>query len=111
MNYGTDIPRYREDKKAVKDFFFDPQTRVVLNCCIHHTRCIRLLNGQAQDFNLGHICRGGLGEISTFLDEHETKTDNNMPVSQLCPIGSLYMGDADENNVILDELEAMKATA
>lgn len=109
MNYGTDIPRYREDKKAVNDFYFDPQTRVVLNRCIHCTRCIRYLNEHAQDFNLGHIGRGGLSEISTFLDELEIKTDHNMPVSQLCPVGSLYMGDADENNDILGELEDLAA--
>ncbi|CAD2222353.1 NADH:ubiquinone oxidoreductase 78 Kd subunit-like protein [Angomonas deanei] len=106
MNYGTNIPRYREDKKAVEDFYFDPQTRVVLNRCIHCTRCVRFLNEHAQDFNLGHIGRGGLSEISTFLDELEVKTDNNMPVSQLCPVGSLYLGDAEENNEIIDELEA-----
>lgn len=111
MNYGSDIPRYREDKQAVEDFYFDPQTRVVLNRCIHCTRCIRFLNEHAQDFNLGHIGRGGLSEISTFLDELEVKTDNNMPVSQLCPVGKLYMGDADENNDILRELEAAEATA
>lgn len=111
MNYGSDIPRYREDKKAVEDFYFDPQTRVVLNRCIHCTRCVRFLNEHAQDFNLGHIGRGGLSEISTFLDELEVKTDNNMPVSQLCPVGKLYLGDADENNEILKELEAAEAKA
>ncbi|ESL11416.1 electron transfer protein [Trypanosoma rangeli SC58] len=104
MNYGTDIPRYREDKRAVQDFYFDPQTRVVLNRCIHCTRCVRFLNEHAQDFNLGMIGRGGLSEISTFLDELEVKTDNNMPVSQLCPVGKLYLGDADENNAVADEL-------
>ena len=111
MNYGSDIPRYREDKHAVEDFYFDPQTRVVLNRCIHCTRCVRFLNEHAQDFNLGNIGRGGLSEISTFLDELEVKTDNNMPVSQLCPVGKLYMGDAEENNEILRELEAAEATA
>ncbi|KPA78639.1 putative mitochondrial Nadh:ubiquinone oxidoreductase 78 Kd subunit-like protein [Leptomonas pyrrhocoris] len=111
MNYGSDIPRYREDKQAVEDFYFDPQTRVVLNRCIHCTRCVRFLNEHAQDFNLGHIGRGGLSEISTFLDELEVKTDNNMPVSQLCPVGKLYMGDADENNEILRELEEAEAAA
>lgn len=111
MHFGSNIPRYREDKKAVEDFYFDPQTRVVLNRCIHCTRCVRFLNEHAQDFNLGHIGRGGLAEISTFLDELEVKTDNNMPVSQLCPVGNLYMGEAEENNEILRELEEMEAAA
>lgn len=108
MNYGTDIPRYKEDKRAVEDFYFDPQTRVVLNRCIHCTRCVRYLNEHAQDFNLGMIGRGGLSEISTFLDELEVKTDNNMPVSQLCPVGNLCMSEADENNAILAELEGLE---
>lgn len=104
MNYGTDIPRYREDKKALEDFYFDPQTRVVLNRCINCTRCIRFLNEHAQDFNLGQIGRGGLTEISTFLDELEVRTDNNMPVSQLCPVGYLNTAEADENNAMADEI-------
>jgi NADH dehydrogenase (ubiquinone) Fe-S protein 1 len=57
------------------------------------------------------IGRGGLSEIGTFLDELEIKTDNNMPVSQLCPVGKLFMGEADENNSILEELEAREAVA
>lgn len=111
MNYGTDIPRYKEDKRAVEDFYFDPQTRVVLNRCIHCTRCVRYLNEHAQDFNLGMIGRGGLSEIGTFLDELEVKTDNNMPVSQLCPVGKLYGGEMDENNAIAAELEAAERVA
>ncbi|RNF05330.1 electron transfer protein [Trypanosoma rangeli] len=104
MNYGTDIPQYREDKQAVQDFYFDPQTRVVINRCIHRTRCVQFRNEHAQDFNLGMIGRGDLSEISTFLDELEVKTDNNMPVSQLCPVGKLYLGDADEDNAVANEL-------
>lgn len=111
MNYGTDIPRYKEDKRAVEDFYFDPQTRVVLNRCIHCTRCVRYLNEHAQDFNLGMIGRGGLSEISTFLDELEVKTDNNMPVSQLCPVGKLDTREAEENNAILEELERLERLA
>lgn len=105
MNYGTDIPRFKEDKRAVEDFYFDPQTRVVLNRCIHCTRCVRYLNEHAQDFNLGMIGRGGLSEIGTFLDELEVKTDNNLPVSQLCPVGNLCLAEADENNAMLEDLE------
>jgi NADH dehydrogenase (ubiquinone) Fe-S protein 1 len=108
QNYGTDLSRYQEDKKAVEDFYFDPHMRVVLNRCIHCTRCVRFLNEHTQDFNLGMIGRGGLSEIGTFLDELEVKTDNNMPVSQLCPVGHLSMADADENNRIAEELERME---
>jgi NADH dehydrogenase (ubiquinone) Fe-S protein 1 len=111
MNYGTDIPRFKEDKRAVEDFYFDPQTRVVLNRCIHCTRCVRYLNEHAQDFNLGMIGRGGLSEIGTFLDELEIKTDNNLPVSQLCPVGKLCLAEADENNAILAELEGLELKA
>lgn len=104
MNYGTDLPRLRDDKRGVSDFYFDPNTRVVLNRCIHCTRCVRFLNEHTQDFNLGMIGRGGLSEIGTFLDELEVKTDNTAPVSQLCPVGRLYTAEADENNAIADEL-------
>ena len=109
MNYGTDIPRYKEDKRAVQDFYFDPQMRVVLNRCIHCTRCVRFLNEHTQDFNLGMIGRGGLSEISTFIDELEVRTDYNTPVSQLCPVGRLDLSEAEENNAIVAELEAASA--
>lgn len=104
MTYGTDVPRYREDKHAVQDFYFDPSTRVVLNRCIHCTRCVRFLSEHTQDFNLGMIGRGGLSEISTFLDELEVKTEYSSPVTQLCPVGRLATSEADENNAISDEL-------
>ena len=112
QNYGSDVSRYREDKRAVEDFYFDPHMRVVLNRCIHCTRCVRFLNEHTQDFNLGMIGRGGLSEIGTFLDELEVKTDNNMPVSQLCPVGYLSgMSDAEENNRLAEELDLAEATA
>jgi len=78
MTYGTDVPRYREDKRAVNDFYFDPHTRVVLNRCIHCTRCVRFLNEHAQDNSLGMIGRGGLSEISTYMDELEVTTEHAM---------------------------------
>lgn len=108
MSYGTDMPRYREDKHAVNDFYFDPHTRVVLNRCIHCTRCVRFLNEHTQDFNLGMIGRGGLSEISTYMDELEVATEHAAGAVQLCPVGRLYTTEADENNAIADELEALE---
>ena len=111
MTYGTDLPRYREDKHSVNDFYFDPHTRVVLNRCIHCTRCVRFLNEHTQDFNLGMIGRGGLSEISTFMDELEVKTEHSAGAIQLCPVGRLNTTEAEENNAIADELDRMEAAA
>lgn len=96
MTYGTDIPRYREDKRAVNDFYFDPYTRVVLNRCIHCTRCVRFLNEHTQDFNLGMIGRGGLSEINTYMEELEVKTDHSAGAIQLCPVGFLNASACDD---------------
>ena len=104
MHYGTDIPRYREEKHAVQDFYFDHNIRVVLNRCIHCTRCIRYLNEYTQDFNLGMIGRGGLSEISTFIDELEVQTDHNQAVGNLCPVGKINLDDAEELNDIVDQM-------
>jgi len=109
MTYGTDLPRYREDKRAVNDFYFDPQTRVVLNRCIHCTRCVRFLNEHTQDFSLGMIGRGGLSEISTYMEELEVKTDNAQGAVQLCPVGKLNTEESDELNRIADELDELEA--
>eukprot|EP00760_Papus_ankaliazontas_P028253 PhM_4_TR35/c0_g1_i1/m.34709/K03934/NDUFS1; NADH dehydrogenase (ubiquinone) Fe-S protein 1 len=89
MSFGTEISRYKEDKHAVNDFYFDPYTRVVLNRCIHCTRCVRFLNEHTQDYNLGMIGRGGLSEISTYVDEQEVKTELGAGAVQLCPVGRL----------------------
>lgn len=111
MTYGTDQPRYREDKRASNDFYFDPHTRVVLNRCIHCTRCVRFLNEHAQDSSLGMIGRGGLSEISTYMDELEVATEHTAGAVQLCPVGRLSTACADENNAIADELEALELEA
>lgn len=106
MNYGSEHPRYREEKRAVSDFYFDPFTRIVLNRCIHCTRCVRFLNEHTQDYNLGMIGRGGLSEISTYVDELEVNTDAAGGAAQLCPVGFLNLSDAEENNreaALLDE--------
>lgn len=108
MTYGTDIPRYREDKRAVNDFYFDPHTRVVLNRCIHCTRCVRFLNEHTQDYNLGMIGRGGLSEISTYMDELEVKTEHTAGAVQLCPVGNLNYAEAEEFNALADELDAIE---
>ena len=104
MYYGSELPRYREDKRANNDFYFDPHTRVVLNRCIHCTRCVRFLNEHAQDFNLGMIGRGGLSEISTYMDELEIKTDHAHGAVQLCPVGRLSVEDAEDVNAIADAM-------
>jgi NADH dehydrogenase (ubiquinone) Fe-S protein 1 len=112
MTYGTDAPRYREDKKAINDFYFDPYTRVVLNRCIHCTRCVRFLNEATQDFNLGMIGRGGLSEISTYMDELEVKTEFSQGAAQLCPVGSLNVGaGGDISDAELDDIEALMKSA
>jgi NADH dehydrogenase (ubiquinone) Fe-S protein 1 len=113
MNYGSDAPRYREDKKAVNDFYFDPYTRVVLNRCIHCTRCVRFLNEHTQDFNLGMIGRGGLSEIGTYMEELEVKTEFSQGAAQLCPVGSLNAASgSDITDAELDAIDAalMNAT-
>ena len=89
INYGTDITRYREDKRPVADFYFDPYTRVILQRCIHCTRCVRFLNEWTSDFSLGMIGRGGLSEISTFMDELEVSTEHAGGALKLCPVGRL----------------------
>ena len=89
INYGTELSRYREDKRAVADFFFDPYTRIILQRCIHCTRCVRFLNEWTQDYSLGMIGRGGLSEISTFMDELEVTTEQAQFAAQLCPVGCL----------------------
>eukprot|EP00759_Apiculatamorpha_spiralis_P048398 PhF_6_TR43621/c0_g1_i1/m.67013/K03934/NDUFS1; NADH dehydrogenase (ubiquinone) Fe-S protein 1 len=106
MHYGTEITRYRDEKHSVNDFYFDPYTRVVLNRCIHCTRCVRFLNEHAQDYNLGMIGRGGLSEISTYVSEQEVTSDMAAGAVQLCPVGKLNTNPQEVSQMESDEWDA-----
>lgn len=53
------------------------------------------------------IGRGGLSEISTYMDELEVKTEFSQGAAQLCPVGSL---NADAcSDLTEEEMDAIMA--
>ena len=54
------------------------------------------------------IGRGGLSEISTYMDELEVKTEFSQGAAQLCPVGNLNVeAGNDFSDAELDEIEAL----
>lgn len=99
---------HRDDKHTVNDFYFGPDIRICLTRCIHCTRCVRFTNEHAQDFTLGMVGRGGLSEISTFMDELEVTTENTEGAAYLCPVGNLNQSAALCEAMEKEEKEAAK---
>ena len=109
-NYGSEFTRYKDEKHSINDFYMGPHIRITLTRCIHCTRCVRFLNEHTQDFTLGMIGRGGLSEISTFMDELEVTTEHTEGASQLCPVGNLNSQESEYFNQMMDQqIEAEEA--
>jgi NADH-quinone oxidoreductase subunit G len=88
VGYGSDISRYSERKRVVKDKDLGPLVSTDMTRCIHCTRCVRFgteIQGTPQ---LGTMGRGDRMQISTFIErsvDHELSAN----IIDLCPVGAL----------------------
>ena len=88
MGYGSDVSRYSERKRVVKDKNLGPLVSTDMTRCIHCTRCVRFgeeIQGMPQ---LGTVGRGDRMQISTYIErsvEHELSGN----IIDLCPVGAL----------------------
>lgn len=88
MGFGSDVSRYHERKRVVKDKDIGPLVSTDMTRCIHCTRCVRFgseINGLQE---LGTMGRGENMKISAFI---ETSIDHEMSANiiDLCPVGAL----------------------
>jgi len=88
MGFGSDVSRYHEKKRVVKDKDIGPLVSTDMTRCIHCTRCVRFgseINGLQE---LGTMGRGEDMEISAFVEksiDHEMSAN----IIDLCPVGAL----------------------
>jgi len=88
LGYGSDISRYSERKRVVKDKNLGPLVSTDMTRCIHCTRCVRFgeeIQGMPQ---LGTVGRGDRMQISTYIErnvDHELSAN----IIDLCPVGAL----------------------
>ncbi len=88
MGFGSDVSRYHEKKRVVKDKNIGPLVSTDMTRCIHCTRCVRFgaeINGLQE---LGTMGRGENVKISAFIEksiDHEMSAN----IIDLCPVGAL----------------------
>lgn len=88
IGYGSDVSRYNDGKRVVKDKDVGPLVSTDMTRCIHCTRCVRFgeeIQGKPQ---LGTTLRGENVEISTYVEQnidHELSAN----IIDLCPVGAL----------------------
>ena len=88
MGYGSDVSRYNDRKRVVKDKDIGPLVSTDMTRCIHCTRCVRFgeeITGKPQ---LGTTMRGENNTITTYIEQsidHELSAN----IIDLCPVGAL----------------------
>ncbi len=88
MGFGSDVSRYTERKRIIKDENIGPLISTDMTRCIHCTRCVRFGTEIAGIQELGAVGRGENMRIRTFIArsvDHELSGN----VIDLCPVGAL----------------------
>lgn len=88
MGYGSDISRFTERKRVVKDKNIGPLVSTDMTRCIHCTRCVRFGSEIAGVRELGATGRGEFMEIGTYV-EKSLSSELSGNVIDLCPVGAL----------------------
>lgn len=88
MGYGSDVSRYNEGKRVVKDKNIGPLVQTEMTRCIHCTRCVRFGQEIAGLPELGATGRGEDMEIGTYVEKTMT-SELSGNVIDLCPVGAL----------------------
>jgi NADH-quinone oxidoreductase subunit G len=88
MGYGSDVSRYSEKKRVVKDKNIGPLIQTDMTRCIHCTRCVRFGDEIAGLRELGGTGRGENLQIGTYV-EKTVSSEMSGNVIDLCPVGAL----------------------
>ena len=88
MGYGSDVSRFTERKRVVKDKNIGPLVSTDMTRCIHCTRCVRFGDEIAGLRELGATGRGEFMEIGTYV-EKSLSSELSGNVIDLCPVGAL----------------------
>jgi NADH-quinone oxidoreductase subunit G len=88
VGYGSDVSRFHEGKRIIKDKDIGPLIETEMTRCIYCTRCVRFGQEIAGNMELGATGRGEHTRIGTFLDSSvDSELSGN--VIDLCPVGAL----------------------
>ena len=88
MGFGSDVSRFNEGKRIVKDKNLGPLVSTDMTRCIHCTRCVRFGQEIAGIQELGTLGRGEDTKIGTYIErsvDHELAGN----IIDVCPVGAL----------------------
>ena len=88
MGYGTDLSRYTEGKRVIKDKDLGSLVATDMTRCIYCTRCVRFGEEVAGVVELGAPGRGEHTEIGTYVEKSLT-SELAGNIIELCPVGAL----------------------
>jgi NADH-quinone oxidoreductase subunit G len=88
MGYGSDVSRFTERKRIVKDKNLGPLVSTDMTRCIHCTRCVRFGQEIAGIQELGTMGRGENTVIGTYI-EHSVDHELSGNIIDVCPVGAL----------------------
>ncbi len=88
VGYGSDVSRFTEGKRVVRDKNIGPLVSTDMTRCIHCTRCVRFGSEIAGVRELGATGRGEFMEIGTYV-EKSLSSELSGNVIDLCPVGAL----------------------
>lgn len=88
VGYGSNVSRFTERKRVVKDKDIGPLISTDMTRCIHCTRCVRFGEEIAGLRELGATGRGESMEIGTYV-AHSVASELSGNVIDLCPVGAL----------------------
>jgi len=88
MGFGSDVSRFNEGKRIVKDKNLGPLVSTDMTRCIHCTRCVRFGQEIAGIQELGTLGRGESTKIGTYIERsvHHELSGN---IIDVCPVGAL----------------------
>jgi NADH-quinone oxidoreductase subunit G len=88
MGFGSDVSRFNEGKRIVKDKNLGPLVSSDMTRCIHCTRCVRFGQEIAGIQELGTVGRSEQMQIGTYIErsvDHELSGN----IIDVCPVGAL----------------------
>ncbi|MGB4946340.1 MAG: NADH-quinone oxidoreductase subunit NuoG [Candidatus Competibacter denitrificans] len=88
LGYGSDVSRFAERKRVVRDKDIGPLIATDMTRCIHCTRCVRFGEEIAGLRELGATGRGEHVEIGTYVSK-AVASELSGNVIDLCPVGAL----------------------
>ena len=88
MGFGSDVSRFTERKRIVKDKNLGPLVSTDMTRCIHCTRCVRFGQEIAGIQELGTMGRGENTVIGTYI-EHSVDHELSGNIIDVCPVGAL----------------------